>query len=121
MVLQVQVAPRVWLDTREEVQALEGMEVTLGCEGWGEPTPRLEWWRGEEAAQGKLTSEEGLEEGEVAAYLTLRKVTRAQAGLYQCRATSQAGARQVTVRLGVHFPPSFGEKVRGGLVAGLVW
>ena len=118
--LEVQVAPRVWLHTRQEVSTVEGLEVTLGCEGWGDPTPRLEWLRGQEVAQGAVATEEGLEEGEVVTYLTLRAVTRAQAGLYQCRASSQAGASQVTVRLGVDFPPSFGEKVRVGVRVGLV-
>uniref|UniRef100_A0A1I8P5A6 Protein CEPU-1 n=1 Tax=Stomoxys calcitrans TaxID=35570 RepID=A0A1I8P5A6_STOCA len=85
--------------TSGNLQARKGGPVTLECKGSGNPVPSIYWTK--KSGTGKSTARIG--DGPI---LTLEKVERQQAGIYQCTADNGVGEPvSVDIRLDVLYPP----------------
>ncbi|KAI8130024.1 Protein CEPU-1 [Lucilia cuprina] len=85
--------------TSGNLQARKGGPVTLECKGSGNPVPSIYWTK--KSGAGKSTARIG--DGPI---LTLEKVERQQAGVYQCTADNGVGEPvSVDIRLDVLYPP----------------
>ncbi|XP_075146285.1 klingon [Haematobia irritans] len=85
--------------TSGNLQARKGGPVTLECKGSGNPVPSIYWTK--KSGVGKSTARIG--DGPI---LTLDKVERQQAGIYQCTADNGVGEPvSVDIRLDVLYPP----------------
>ncbi|XP_073818344.1 klingon [Musca autumnalis] len=85
--------------TSGNLQARKGGPVTMECKGSGNPVPSIYWTK--KSGAGKSTARIG--DGPI---LTLEKVERQQAGIYQCTADNGVGEPvSVDIRLDVLYPP----------------
>ncbi|KAL9897501.1 klingon isoform 2-T6 [Glossina fuscipes fuscipes] len=85
--------------TSGQLQARKGGPVTLECKGSGNPVPSIYWTK--KTGAGKSSARIG--DGPI---LTLEKVERQQAGIYQCTADNGVGDPvSVDIRLDVLYPP----------------
>ncbi|XP_063706931.1 protein amalgam [Culicoides brevitarsis] len=84
--------------TSGQITARKGGSVTLECKGAGNPVPSIHWSK---KTNGKALTRVG--EGPV---LTLERVERQQAGIYQCSADNGVGnPYTVDMKLDVLYPP----------------
>ncbi|XP_038115404.1 hemicentin-1 isoform X1 [Culex quinquefasciatus] len=83
-----------------QLTARKGGAVTLECKASGNPVPSI-YWTKKQSGAGKSSAKIG--EGPI---LTLERVERQQAGVYQCTADNNVGeAVTVDMRLDVLYPP----------------
>ncbi|KAH8310452.1 hypothetical protein KR044_001419 [Drosophila immigrans] len=87
------------IPTSGQLQARKGGPITLECKGSGNPVPSIYWTK--KSGTGKSTARIG--DGPI---LTLDKLERQQAGVYQCTADNGVGDPvTVDMRLDVLYPP----------------
>lgn len=87
------------IPTSGQLQARKGGPITLECKGSGNPVPSIYWTKKNGA--GKSSARIG--DGPI---LTLEKLERQQAGVYQCTADNGVGDPvTVDMRLDVLYPP----------------
>ncbi|XP_067618754.1 uncharacterized protein klg [Eurosta solidaginis] len=87
------------IPTSGQLQARKGGPITLECKGSGNPVPSIYWTK--KSGAGKSTARIG--DGPI---LTLEKLERQQAGVYQCTADNGVGEPvTVDMRLDVLYPP----------------
>ncbi|KAL5284998.1 hypothetical protein ACFFRR_006995 [Megaselia abdita] len=85
--------------TSGQVQARKGGAITLECKASGNPVPSIYWTK--KSGSGKSSARIG--DGTI---LTLEKLERQQAGVYQCTADNNVGEPvTVDMRLDVLYPP----------------
>ncbi|EDV43034.2 uncharacterized protein Dana_GF16716 [Drosophila ananassae] len=87
------------IPTSGQLQARKGGPITLECKGSGNPVPSIYWTK--KSGANKSTARIG--DGPI---LTLEKLERQQAGVYQCTADNGVGDPvTVDMRLDVLYPP----------------
>lgn len=87
------------IPTSGQLQARKGGPITLECKGSGNPVPSIYWTK--KSGAGKSSARIG--DGPI---LTLEKLERQQAGVYQCTADNGVGDPvTVDMRLDVLYPP----------------
>ncbi|XP_050318083.1 hemicentin-2 [Bactrocera neohumeralis] len=87
------------IPTSGQLQARKGGPITLECKGSGNPVPSIYWTK--KSGAGKSSARIG--DGPI---LTLEKLERQQAGVYQCTADNGVGEPvTVDMRLDVLYPP----------------
>ncbi|BFF91486.1 neuronal growth regulator 1 [Drosophila madeirensis] len=87
------------IPTSGQLQARKGGPITLECKGSGNPVPTIYWTK--KSGANKSTARIG--DGPI---LTLEKLERQQAGVYQCTADNGVGDPvTVDMRLDVLYPP----------------
>ena len=85
------VAPKINLSSRREYY-IEGSNVTIACEAFGEPLPDVAWIR-----NGVLASS-----GNKAALLKFNNMNRMDAGQYTCRANNSVEVTTIDTTIVVH-------------------
>ncbi|KAH8284326.1 hypothetical protein KR018_009356 [Drosophila ironensis] len=87
------------IPTSGQLQARKGGPITLECKGSGNPVPSIYWTK----KSGANKSSARIGDGPI---LTLEKLERQQAGVYQCTADNGVGDPvTVDMRLDVLYPP----------------
>ncbi|XP_017002962.3 igLON family member 5 isoform X1 [Drosophila takahashii] len=87
------------IPTSGQLQARKGGPITLECKGSGNPVPSIFWTK----KSGANKSSARIGDGPI---LTLEKLERTQAGVYQCTADNGVGDPvTVDMRLDVLYPP----------------
>lgn len=90
------VPPRISLSSTQACYN-EGSAVNVNCAASGTPNPDVQWFR-----DGKLKSS-----GKKTSFLTFSSVTRADDGLYACRANNSAGNNEKRTTLVVYCKRNF--------------
>ncbi|XP_067825529.1 hemicentin-1-like [Heptranchias perlo] len=104
--LIIHVPPKIHLSHRL-LKAITGQSVDLPCLAHGDPTPKIRWYKGDEALlQGTRDSLDG-PDGSV----SIEDVELSDAGIYRCVATNSAGQDVTEMTLIVLEPPSFADGV----------
>lgn len=98
--LEILVPPQIiYASSNGQVEVKKGSSVILECRASGNPTPKITWSR-------KNNLLPGGDQTAVTSILTLDKVDRHHAGIYQCTASNDIGidaTKQITVH--VLYPP----------------
>lgn len=98
--VEILVPPRItYVSSNGRVELKKGSPVRLECKASGNPVPKITWTR-------KNNLLPGGEQTAVAPVLTLDRVDRHQAGIYQCTAANGVG-EDVTQQINLHvlYPP----------------
>ncbi|XP_078407396.1 LOW QUALITY PROTEIN: hemicentin-1-like [Cetorhinus maximus] len=104
--LIVHVPPKIHL-SHHLLKVIAGQSVDLPCLAHGDPTPKIRWYKGDEALlQGARDSLDGPDGS-----ISIADVELSDAGMYRCEATNSAGHDMTEMTLVVLEPPFFDEDV----------
>ncbi|GCB67129.1 hypothetical protein scyTo_0010207 [Scyliorhinus torazame] len=98
--------PKIHL-SHQLLRVIAGQSVDLPCVAHGDPTPKIRWYKGDEALlQGVRDSLDGPDGS-----ISIADVEISDAGMYRCEATNSAGRDVTEMILAVLEPPFFDEDV----------
>ncbi|XP_078083679.1 hemicentin-1-like [Mustelus asterias] len=104
--LIVHVPPKIHL-SHHLLKAIAGQSVDLPCLAHGDPTPKIRWYKGDEALlQGARDHLDGPDGS-----ISIADVELSDAGTYRCEVTNSAGHDVTEMTLAVLEPPFFDEDV----------
>ncbi|XP_038637840.1 LOW QUALITY PROTEIN: hemicentin-1-like [Scyliorhinus canicula] len=104
--LIVHVPPKIHL-SHQLLKVIAGQSVDLPCLAHGDPTPKIRWYKGDEALlQGIRDFLDGPDGS-----INIADVEISDAGMYRCEATNSAGRDVSEMTLAVLEPPFFDEDV----------
>ena len=86
----------------QDTEVIIAESVTVYCEAAGVYTPTIVWMRGNDVVENSssmVISESTWTNGTVRSTLTIDVFTRADAGVYSCRAANSAGIDEVSFKL----------------------
>ncbi|XP_072421818.1 hemicentin-1-like isoform X1 [Chiloscyllium punctatum] len=104
--LIVQVPPKIHL-SHHLLKVIVGQSIDLPCLAHGDPTPKIRWYKDDEALlQGATDSLDGPDGS-----INIADVELSDAGIYRCEATNNAGHDMTQMTLEVLEPPFFAEDI----------